>query len=132
MIIKTTSLTEATGQKGKVRDFKLKDVDDYDFNNGTQTRYMTSDEQNRSITLPNGKPAQIYTKGDIVLTLIGERDWLESGLGRGCEIVLFTDDDEFHNIYNNVNTASKDFKAMMVDLDNDEALGDIVKEYHLS
>lgn len=128
MIIRTQLNEATTATKGKVRDLKLKDVDDY-INIGIQTRYMTSEDQKLAITLPNGKPAQIYTKGDIALILVGDYD--ELGSCKGCEVFLYTDDDYFSHLYNNVNAAIKNFKAIMVDLDNDENLGDIVKEYHL-
>ena len=130
MIIRTQLNEATTATKGKVRDLKLKDVDDYIYN-GIQTRYMPSEVQKREITLPNDKPARIYTKGDIALLLVGDHDWTEFGFGKGCEVFLYTDDDYFSHLYNNVNAAIKNFKAIMVDLDNDENLGDIVKEYHL-
>lgn len=118
--------------KGKTSAATLKDMESLDLLFGERSNRLTTQEQERAITLPNGKPAQVYTNSDLTMAIVGDDDWFESGAGDGVTIIIYPSDDsgdQYERYYDTSSEGSRDFKALTVDFDNGENLGDIIREY---
>lgn len=119
--------------KGKIADTTLKDIDTYSIAT-KDSQFLSSEEQQRVLTLPNGKPCQTYTNGTLSMVLSGDDEWTENQLGTGCIIAIDPDPnrvESFMRWYPDPSEAARDFKAMTVDFDNGVLIGDIIKEYGL-
>ena len=121
--------------KGKIANATLKDVDSQGISD-QETRFLSTEDQQRMVTLPDGSPCLTYTNDKLSMVLSGDTNWTaNSDPTAGCMIMLDPDSNgeiNFLKWYDDPSEATRDFKAITVDLDNGVALGDVISTYDLT
>lgn len=48
------------------------------------------------LTLPSGYPAKAYSYNNCFVMLLGSDEWIETGTGQDCDIILITEDRAYY------------------------------------